>query len=152
MPTVRALPMSGSVRVVQYEEDPFISLEETPIVLADLRTALPRLRKALMIRWPVINAVEIENRRITRRRNPYDPTQIYSDAVLGIAIYIFSRPARIFLDEVARGAGKKVGPAVGEEIVAIIKYVRRWIGRMTYRRRSSKRGGAAKRRVTDNRS
>ena len=132
MPYVRVLPM-GKTRIEVGEEDPFISLEETPVVLADVRSALPRLRKTLMTRWPSINAVEIENRRITRRRNPHDPTQVVRDAALGIAIYIWSRPARIFLDEVARGAGKKAGPEVGRQAVAAMKYVERWLKRMSDR-------------------
>ncbi len=132
MPTIRRLPV-GKTRIELGEEDPFISLEETPVVLADVRTALPRLRKTLMTRWPSINAVEIENRRITRRRNPHDPTQVFRDAVFGIAIYLWSRPARIFLDEVAREAGKKVGPEVGRQAVAAMKYVQRWIKRMSDR-------------------
>jgi len=129
MPTIRVLSV-GKTRIELGEEDPFISLEETPVVLADVRTALPRLRKTLMTRWPSINAVEIENRRITRRRNPHDPTQVFRDAVFGIAIYIWSRPARIFLDEVAREAGKKVGPEVGRQAVAAMKYVQRWVNQM----------------------
>ena len=132
MPTIRRLPV-GKTRIELGEEDPFISLEETPVVLADVRTALPRLRKTLMTRWPSINAVEIENRRITRRRNPHDPTQVFRDAVFGIAIYLWSRPARIFLDEVAREAGKKVGPEVGRQAVAAMKYVERWVNRMSDR-------------------
>ena len=129
MPSVRVLPI-GKTRIELGEEDPFISLEATPVVLADVRTALPRLRKTLMTRWPSINAVEIENRRITRRRNPHDPTQVFRDAVFGIAIYIWSRPARIFLDEVAREAGKKVGPEIGRQAVAAMKYVQRWVKKM----------------------
>ncbi len=129
MPTIRVLPV-GKTRIEPGEEDLFISLEETPVVLADVRTALPRLRKTLMTRWPSINAVEIENRRITRRRNPHDPTQVFRDAVFGIAIYIWSRPARIFLDEVAREAGKKVGPEVGRQAAAAMRYVQRWVNQL----------------------
>jgi hypothetical protein len=133
MPTMRKLPADGKTRVERgEEEEPFISLEETPIVLADLRAALPGLRKSLISRWPFINAVEMENRPITRRRNPYDPTQVIADAVYGIAIYIYTRPLRIFLDEVARGAGKKVGPELGNQVIAIMRYVQRWIKRMAY--------------------
>jgi len=129
MPHVRVLPV-GKTRIELGEEDPFVSLEETPVVLADVRTALPQLRKTLMTRWPLVNAVEIENRRITRRHNPHDPTQVYRDAVFGIAIYISSRPVRIFLEEVARGAGKKIGPEVGRQAVAAMRYVQRWVKRM----------------------
>ena len=129
MPSARVLPI-GKTLTELGEEDPFISLEETPVVLDDVRTALPRLRKTLMSRWPSINAIELENRRITRRRNPHDPTQLFRDAVFGIAIYIWSRPARIFLDEVAREAGKKVGPEVGKQAVAAVKYVQRWVKQM----------------------
>jgi hypothetical protein len=138
MPTIGRLPV-GKTRIELGEEDPFISLEETPVVLADVRTALPRLRKTLMTRWPSINAVEIENRRITRRRNPHDPTQVFRDAVFGIAIYLWSRPARIFLDEVAREAGKKVGPEVGRQAVAAMKYVERWVKRMSDRAGSNRK-------------
>lgn len=120
---VRALPVSR-------EEEPFISLEDSRLVLADVRAGLPQLRKELKSRWPFIQSVEVENRQITRRRNPHDPTQVF--AVLGIAIYISTRTARIFFDEVARGAGKKVGPAVGKHIVEALEYVRRWIKRMEH--------------------
>ena len=132
MPQVRVLPI-GKTHIELGKEDPFISLEETPVVLADIRAALPRLRKTLMTRWPLIKAVEIENRRIIRRRNPHDPTQIFRDAAFGIAIYIWSRPARIFLDEVAREAGKRVGPEVGRQAVAATKYEERWAKRMSDR-------------------
>lgn len=129
MLTVRALPMNGTE---PGEENPFVSLEDTPIVLADIRAALPQLRKSLMARWPAINAVEIENRRITRRRNPHDHTQVFANAILGIQIYIFSRPARIFLEETAREAAKEVGPVIGRQIVEMMEHVKKWLKRLAH--------------------
>jgi uncharacterized protein YcfJ len=114
MPTVRALPIHGTESAEPYDETVFVSLEDTPIVLADIRAALPQLREELAARWP-INRVEIENRRPARRRNPYDPSQV--EAVLGIVI-------GLFFFEATRAAGKKIGEAAGEEVG---KYVRSWI-------------------------
>jgi hypothetical protein len=128
MLNVRALPIHGT----EPDEEIFFSLENTPIVLADIRAALPRLREELMARWPAITAVEIENRRITRRRNPHDPREILANAVLGIQIYLYTRPAQIFLEDVARAAGKKVGDAGGDRMVEIMEYVGSWIKRMVH--------------------
>ena len=73
--------MSPIVRLVsggeKYEEV-FISIERTPVVMADVRRILPQLKKELRKKWPVEN-VQIES-RIPFRRNPYDPSQIVEAA------------------------------------------------------------------------
>ncbi len=118
MATVRVLSNRVRESAEPCDEEVFVSLENTPIVLSDIRTALPKLRKELAARWPVIR-VEIENRRPTRRRNPYDPKQAI-ETVLGIrVVFLLTRTAQVFLDEVARAAGSEIG-----------EYVRGWIQRV----------------------
>lgn len=95
-------------------EKVFVSLEQTPVVMAEVRRTLPQLKKELRKKWAVEN-VQIEN-RIPRLRNPYDPTQIVDAACVGLLIS-FTLPA-------VRAASKKVGEAIGDEIA---KRVRQWI-------------------------
>jgi hypothetical protein len=94
----------------------FVSLEDTPLVMAEIRAALPQFKAALMARWPIITGIQIENRRITRRQNPFDPAQAAMDATIGIVI--------VFFFEAAKAAGKKVGEATGDQIVEIIEAVK----------------------------
>jgi hypothetical protein len=112
MPTVRLI--GGG----EPDGEVFISLEHAPVVLADIRAALPRLKKDLSARsWP-IDSVVIEN-RLPRRRNPVDPTQITrlgEVACVGILIRFFHTAAQ--------AVAKKIGDAAGEEIS---EYVRNWI-------------------------
>ena len=100
-------------------------------MLADIRAVLPQLREMLTARWPNITGVEIVNRRITRRRNPYDPTQVLANAVLCIAVYFctrpVTRPVQILLEEAARAVGKKVGDSVGDDIVEMKEGIKSWI-------------------------
>src|SRR5260370_17769217 len=85
MPTVRSLPIDGTESVEPYDEEVFVSLEDTPIVLADIRVALPQLQKELAARWP-ITRVEIENKKPILRRNPHDPTHTTGGGAIGILI------------------------------------------------------------------
>jgi hypothetical protein len=99
-----------------------ISIERTPLVLAELRKALPTLRRDLRERWPVLS-VGIEN-RIPRRRNPIDPSEVVRTACIVLAIR--------FGYEVAGEAGKKVGKTIGTEVS---KYLRRWLKGFSKRRK-----------------
>ncbi len=107
------------------DNEVFVSLEHTPVVMADIRAGLPQLKQALSDRWP-IERVEIEN-RLPRMRNPIDASQlgrlpeIMADAGVGIAILFFA--------EAARAAGKKLGDTAGKEIG---EYVRGWIKNVTH--------------------
>jgi hypothetical protein len=92
----------------------FVSLERTPVVLADVRRALPQLKKELRKKWPV-EYVEIEN-RIPRRKNPYSPTEIVTGACIGLVV--------TFSVAIAKAAGTTIGKTLGDEISA---HVRRWI-------------------------
>ena|SRR5712691_9611989 len=110
-------PIVRLVNPAEFDSEVFISLENIPIVLADLRRALPQLRNRLRSRW-LVQTIEIEN-RIPRLRNPFDPSQIIVPAGVGLLI-TFSAAA-------AKAAGTEFGAVVGREIAA---YVRRWIRRL----------------------
>jgi hypothetical protein len=103
----------------------FVSLEHTPVVLADIRAALPQLKKDLSARWWPIDSVEIEN-QLPRRRNPVDLTQITRLSVEVACVGILVR----FFNTAAQAAAKKVGDVAGDEIG---EYVRGWIRRIAQR-------------------
>ena len=92
--------------------------------MAEIRAALPQFRAALMARWPIVTGIQIENRRITRRQNPFNPAQAAMDATIGIVI--------VFFFEAAKAAGKKAGDATGNQIVEIIEAVKGWIQERAY--------------------
>ena len=98
-------------------EQVFVSLEDTPLVLSDVRRELPQLKRELRKKWQVLH-VEIEN-RIPRRKNPHIATELVRLACVGVVVS-FALPA-------AKAAGTKIGEAVGEEIAV---YVRGWIRRV----------------------
>ncbi len=108
MPTIVRLVSGGELC-----EEVFISLERTPVAMADVRSTLPQLMKELRKKWPVEH-IQIEN-RIPRLRNPYDPSQVVEAACVGLLVS-FTLPA-------VRAASRKVGEAIGDEIA---KRVRRW--------------------------
>jgi hypothetical protein len=99
------------------ERTVFVSVEETPLVLSEVRRALPQLTRELRGRWPIQGA-ELEN-RMPVRRNPYTPTAVVAVACMGIAVR--------FALSAAQAAGTKVGDVMGREIT---KYVQRWIKRI----------------------
>lgn len=99
-----------------------ISLERTPLVLAELRKALPALKRDLRKRWPVLY-VGIEN-RIPRRRNPIDPSEVVRTASIVLAVK--------FSYEVVGEAGKEIGKTIGKDVS---KYLRRWLKSFAKRRR-----------------
>jgi hypothetical protein len=101
----------------------FVSLERTPVVLADLRWALPQLKKELRKKWPV-EFVEIEN-QIPRRKNPYSPSEIVTGACIGLVV--------TFGVAVAKAAGATIGETLGDEISA---HVRLWIRGLGNQKRS----------------
>jgi len=114
MPTVETLKLY--VAHPEVGDEVFVSLEHTPVVLADIRAALPQLKKDLSSRWPIVG-VDIEN-RLPRRRNPAHPVQtaeVIAYATVGI---------RILLGETAQAIGKAVVREIGE-------YVRGWIRQVT---------------------
>lgn len=91
-----------------------ISLERTPLVLAELRKALPALKRDLRKRWPVLS-VGIEN-RIPRRRNPINPSAVVTTACIVLAVR--------FGYEVSSESGKEIGKTIGKEVS---KYLRQWL-------------------------
>lgn len=113
-PIIRILTDKQPGAEVQRDEV-FISLEYTPLVLADVRRSLPALKEELRKKWPV-EAVEIKNRISYLRKNPYDPSQVLLPACIGIVV-TFGLAA-------AKAAGTKVGKDTGDEVG---KHVRRWI-------------------------
>jgi hypothetical protein len=108
--------MSPVARLVvgQEPEQIFVSIEDTPLVLSELRRALPELTAALRRRWPVEN-VHIEEQK-PFRRNPFDPSQVVPAACIGIVV--------IFVSAAAKAVATKIGDAIGDEVTP---YVRRWV-------------------------
>jgi hypothetical protein len=107
----------------------FVSLERTPVLLADVRGNLPQLKAELCKKWQVEN-LRIEN-RIPRLRNPYHPSQIVEAACIGLLIS-FTLPG-------VKAVSKKVGEAVGDEIA---KRVRLWIRSIDRPHRERRKGSA----------
>jgi hypothetical protein len=123
MPTVRLV--TGR----EPEGEVFVSLEQTPLVLGELRKALPQLRAELQKKWPVLY-VDIEN-QLPARRNSYDPSELVKAACIVLAIR--------FTWSAVDGAGKKLGEVVVDELS---KYARRWIknfGKPKHRRSAARR-------------
>jgi hypothetical protein len=122
MPTVF---FSG--RQKQSERAVSVSLERAPVVLADVRKALPQLKKELSKHWRV-QWVDIEN-QIPRVKNPHDPTNIIKAACIVLTVK--------FGLEAVGSAGKEFGNIAAKEIS---KHVRLWLKRFakqkTRRRKS----------------
>jgi hypothetical protein len=126
MPTVRVYGDAEG----RPEGEVFISLEQAPIVLANIRAALPHLRANLRKRWPV-ERVEIDI-RLPRLQNSSDTWSFLSHshviADVGVGILV------LYLAEAVRAAGKKTGEAAGKEIAG---YVRRWLHRVSHTQSAS---------------
>lgn len=95
----------------------FVSLERTPLVLANLRKQLPELRRELSKKWPVMY-VGIQQPPV-RRRNPINPHEVVKAAEVMLAIYLGST---------AKSAGEETGPR-------IVKAVSKWIKEHSYKPR-----------------
>jgi hypothetical protein len=87
-----------------------VSLERTPVILADVRKALPQLKRELSRKWP-IDSVYIED-KLPRRSNPFDASQIVEAATLALVVGF------------AHQVGKELGTGEG---LAIKKYMREWL-------------------------
>lgn len=61
-----------------------VSLERTPLILSEVREALPQLKNELGKQWPVL-WVAIENRK-PRLRNPHDPRAIIEAACIVLTV------------------------------------------------------------------
>ena len=105
------------VRVVTcddpYEKEVFISLERTPIVLAEVRKALPKLRTGLGKKWRV-RYVVIEA-RTPRRENPYNPKQILELAGVGILVRYVVGPV------LKTGVADPVGAGLKKHVIRWLK-------------------------------
>jgi hypothetical protein len=121
-------PIVSIVSGGEFDPGVFISLENIPIVLANLQRALPQLRNALRRRW-FVQSIEVENRR-PRFRNPFDPSLIVP---AGVGLLI------TFGAAAAKAAGTEFGKVAGTDIAAtdIAAYVRRWIRRLPTKKTST---------------
>ena len=109
-------------------DEVFVSIENIPVVLADLRRSLPSLKKELARKWPVEHVqIQEKGRAALRLKNPY---ALVVPVAIGLAI-TFSHAA-------AKAAGTKIGDGVGKEITEL---VHRWLRRKpkTKRKKRSKR-------------
>jgi hypothetical protein len=98
----------------QKRHEVFVSLEKMPLVLGDVRKALPQLKADLQRQWPV-EYVDVEN-RLPRRKNPFDPSEVVKAACVGLVMGL------------GTGIGTEITKPLGAELG---KYVRRWIKRFT---------------------
>jgi hypothetical protein len=105
----------------------FVSFERTPLVLADLRKELPKLKRELSKNWPVMY-VGIQQPLI-RRKNPIDPHAVVQTAKVGLEIFLAGSVA---------GAGKETG-------AQLVKTVTAWIKRHAYKPKRKPRKPAKKR-------
>jgi hypothetical protein len=100
------------------DEEVSISLERTPIILADLRRSLPKLKRELQEKWTV-HYVDIESRP-ARVRNPYTPGDVITPACIVLTI--------AFAHSFGSASGKEIGKEVGKTVAReISKYVRKWL-------------------------
>ena len=124
--------MSPIVRVLT-AGDPdhaFVSIEDIPLVLSDLRRSLPQLREELCRRWPV-ESVHLEERR-PRRKNPFDPLQVVEAACIGVVV--------VFSSAVLKAAGTKVGEGIGDGIKPFVtKWLKSRFGKSSTRRVASRK-------------
>jgi hypothetical protein len=113
--------MSPIVRIVgpAPTAEVFVSVERMPLVLADVRRKLPKLKSDLSKQWPV-ESVSIEARN-SQRRNPYSPSELVVPACVGIVVYYVIKPA---VKSASMRIGERVGDAIGKELAS---YVRRWL-------------------------
>ncbi len=104
--------MSPVARLVSDKEPEqvFISIEDTPIVLADLRRSLPELQEELCRKWPV-ESVHIHERR-PYFKNPLHPSQVVEAACIGLIV--------VFSSAVLKAAGTKIGDAIGDGVKPFI--------------------------------
>jgi hypothetical protein len=101
-----------------FEEKVSVSLEQTPLVLADVRRKLPQLRKNLQKKWPVLY-VDIEN-RLPQLHNPSVPGEIVTAACIVLTV--------TFAHNLGATAGKEIGKAVGKTIgQEVSKFIRNWV-------------------------
>lgn len=117
--------MSPIVQIVGGGEsdDVFVSVEDFPVVLSELRQSLPELEGELKRRWPV-GSVRLDAQR-NRIRNPIGPTtHLLISAAIGIFVTYGS--------EFVRQTTKKVSDRVGDEIA---DYVSKWLKKKFARRK-----------------
>ena len=96
-------------------KEAFVSVEQVPLVLADVRKALPELKRELAKKYR-IEAVELTARQ-PRLPNPMSRRKVIITAAVGILVTYVVGPA-------AKAASEKVGEAIGD---AIVKFVRGWL-------------------------
>jgi hypothetical protein len=114
--------MSPIVRVVGGEPDEieiFISIEDVPVVLADLRRRLPELTDELRKQWPVERVAIRE--RSPRRRNPSVALQFIPQAYFGIVVTLGHA--------ILAGIGAEVGRKIlkSAQVKRISQSVRKWV-------------------------
>jgi hypothetical protein len=108
--------MSPLVRLITSKEPDgmvFVSLEDTPVVLANVRRSLPALKKEIENKWPVrIEGIDITNFR-PRRNNPVDLSSVlaHPGAVLALTFAFYF----------TKTAGTNIGDGVGKEITAHVR-------------------------------
>lgn len=105
------------------EGEVFVSLERTPLVLAEVRKALPQLQTALQAKWPNAAYVDIEERRL-RLRNPFHGV-VTREMLEAIGIVLAVR----FAVSASDAAGKEFGKGITQEVG---RYVRRWLRQFSY--------------------
>jgi hypothetical protein len=91
----------------------FVSIERIPVLLADVRRSLPKLKKELGKHWKV-DEVRIEA-RTPRRKNPYDAKHVVELACVGIVVYYVIGPV------LKTGVADPVGAALREHALRWLK-------------------------------
>jgi hypothetical protein len=78
-------------------EQVFVSIEDIPLLLSDLRRSLPELTAELRSRWPVKTVCLEEQKPF--RKNAFDASQVVPAACIGIVV--------VFASAAAKAAGTK---------------------------------------------
>jgi len=110
--------------------------ERPPLVLAEVRKALPQLESELQTKWPSVGSVDIEQRRL-RLRNPFHGV-VTPEMLEAIGIVLAIR----FVESASDAAAKEFGKGVAREVG---RYVRRWLRQFSYGKAKTRLRSARKR-------
>lgn len=110
-----------------------ISLEETPVVLSDIRRALPMLKKDMQKKWPTLSDVHISYTQ-PRIKNPID---------YKLSALLIDGSLRLAASFVLGVAGREIIKPPAQEIG---KYLRRWVQKFTKSKPKRRRSKSRKRR------
>jgi hypothetical protein len=105
-----------------------VPLRDDPAVVSAIRRSLPKLRRDMRKRWPMLTDLQIRQKQ--RLRNPAGHASAFmlADVRMVLAAIFTSQIAVEFAKEVIRPSAKEVG-----------EYLRRWVQKFTKPKSKGKR-------------